>query len=176
MTSDIENAVLSVFPNHAEADAAIKALADHGFDMTKLSLVGKGFHSEEHAVGFYTAGDRIKAWGATGAFWGGIWGLLVGPALFLVPGVGVVALAGPFVATVVAAIEGAIIGGGVTALGAALAHLGLPKNEIVKYETTVKEDGFVLLAHGSADDIARARAILASLRQQTAATDRAVTA
>lgn len=166
MTSDVASAVLSVYTDHAEADAAVKALAAHGFDMTKLSVLGKGFHSEEHAVGFYTAGDRIKAWGATGAFWGGIWGLLAGPALFLVPGVGVVALAGPFVAAVVSAVEGAIIGGGVTALGAALAQIGVPKNDIVKYETAVKADGFVLLVHGSADDIARARAILASLDGQ----------
>ena len=41
--------------------------------MKKLSLIGKGYHSEERPMGFYTAGDRIKAWGGSGAFWGGIY-------------------------------------------------------------------------------------------------------
>lgn len=169
MTQETENTVLAVFNNHAEADAAVKALAEHGFDMTKLSIVGKGYHSEEHAVGFYTAGDRIKTWGATGALWGGIWGLLVGPALFLVPGVGLVALAGPFVAALLSAVEGAVIGGGVTVLGAALAHIGVPKDDIVKYETVIKADGFVLLAHGTEKEIVCAKAILDESKQQSAA-------
>jgi hypothetical protein len=169
MTQETENTVLAVFTHHAEADAAVKALAEHGFDMTKLSIVGKGYHSEEHAVGFYTAGDRVRTWGATGALWGGIWGLLAGPALFLVPGVGLVALAGPFVAALVSAVEGAVIGGGVTVLGAALAHIGVPKNDVVKYETVVKADGFVLIAHGTEEDIARAKTILDETRQQSPA-------
>ncbi|BCF93113.1 MULTISPECIES: general stress protein [Paraburkholderia] len=169
MTQETENTVLAVFTHHAEADAAVKALAEHGFDMTKLSIVGKGYHSEEHAVGFYTAGDRIRTWGATGALWGGIWGLLAGPALFLVPGVGLVALAGPFVAALVSAVEGAVIGGGVTVLGAALAHIGVPKNDVVKYETVVKADGFVLIAHGTEEDIERAKTILDETRQQSPA-------
>ena len=54
------------------AEAAIRSLGKSGFDMQKLSLVGKGYHSEEKPVGFYTAGDRIKSWGGTGAFRGGI--------------------------------------------------------------------------------------------------------
>ncbi|MDR3370938.1 hypothetical protein [Rhodoferax sp.] len=70
-----------------------------GFDVKNLSLVGKGYHPEGHPLGFYTASDRIKSWGGTGAFWGGIWGLLLAPAIFFVPGVGLVAMAGPFVAT-----------------------------------------------------------------------------
>ncbi|CAN7662561.1 DUF1269 domain-containing protein [Caballeronia sp. LjRoot34] len=158
MTRD--SALLSTYTSRTEADNAVKALAAHGFDMQQLSIVGKGYHSEEHAVGFYTVGDRIKSWGATGAFWGGIWGLLVGPALFFVPGLGLVALAGPFVATLISVIEGAVIGGSVTALGAALAQIGVPKDDVVKYESILKADGFLLIAHGTTDDIARARAIL----------------
>jgi hypothetical protein len=137
--------------------------------MTRLSIVGKGYHSEEHAVGFYTAGDRIKSWGATGAFWGGIWGLLLTPALFLVPGLGVLGLAGPIVTAVVSALEGAVLGGGVTAIGAALAELGVPKNDAVKYEIALKANGFLLIVHGAPEDVEQARAILSKLELFTAA-------
>ncbi|MFZ3121553.1 MAG: hypothetical protein WA159_24915 [Variovorax sp.] len=62
--------------------------------MKKLSIIGKGYHTEEHALGFYTIGDRVKTWGGIGGFWGAIWGLLAGPAVFLIPAVGIVPLPG----------------------------------------------------------------------------------
>ena len=71
-----------------------------------MSLVGKGYHSEEHPVGFYTVGDRIKTWGGIGAFWGDIWGLLLAPAVFFLPGLGLMAMAGPVVTALVSALEG----------------------------------------------------------------------
>jgi hypothetical protein len=158
-----ENSVVSVFSSHAAADEAIKELSQKGFDMTKLSIIGKGYHSEEHAVGFYTAGDRIKSWGATGAFWGGIWGLLLSPALFLVPGLGLVGLAGPIVSTVLSVLEGAVLGGGLTAIGAALAQMGIPKDDAVKYEMALKANGFLLIVHGTSEDVQQARTILGEL-------------
>jgi hypothetical protein len=155
-----DRTVVSTFTSHPAADEAVKELSRNGFDMTRLSVVGKGYHSEEHAVGFYTVGDRIRSWGATGAFWGGIWGLLLAPAVFLVPGLGLVGLAGPVVAAVISALEGAVIGGGATALGAALAQLGVPKDDAVKYETTIKANGFLLIVQGTPEEVEQARTIL----------------
>ena len=133
-----------------------------GFDVKKLSLVGKGYHSEEHPVGFYTLGDKIKSWGGVGAFWGGIWGLLLAPAIFFLPGLGVVAMAGPVVAALVGALEGAVVVGGVSALGAALTQIGVPENQVIKYETALKADKYVLMVHGSAEEVAKARSVLES--------------
>ena len=149
-----------LFDTHAQAEAAIRALDAAGIDMKKLSLIGKGAHTEEHAVGFYTAGDRIKSWGATGAFWGGVWGLLLAPAVFVLPGLGLVALAGPVVATLVSALEGAVLVGGVSAVSAALMQVGVPKDEAIRYETALKVDKYVLVVHGNAHDAAQARAIV----------------
>jgi len=41
---------------HTEAEAGIKELQKAGFDMKKLSIVGKDYHPEEHVVGYYNAG------------------------------------------------------------------------------------------------------------------------
>jgi len=150
-----------VFETHDAAEAAIRSLGQAGFDLKKLSLVGKGYHSEEHPVGFYTAGDRIKAWGGTGAFWGGIWGLLLAPAVFILPGVGVVGLAGPFVATLIGALEGAVVVGGLSAIGAALTQIGVPKDQVIKFEAALKVDKYLLVVHGSLQDQDRARSLLA---------------
>ncbi|OOG58709.1 DUF1269 domain-containing family protein [Polaromonas sp. C04] len=157
-----ENSPVYVFNTHVEAEQAIRLLGTSGFDVKKLSLVGKGYHSEEHPVGFYTMGDKMKTWGGIGAFWGGIWGLLLAPAVFFLPGVGLVAMAGPVVSMLVGALEGAVVVGGVSALGAALTKIGVPKDEVIKYETALKADKFVLMVHGSAEEQAKARTVLAS--------------
>lgn len=159
---DEETPPFYVFNTHVEAEEAIQALHRAGFDVKKLSLVGKGYHSEEHPLGFYTAGDRIKTWGGVGAFWGGIWGLLLAPAIFVLPGVGIVAMAGPVVAALVGVVEGAVLGGGLSALGAALTTLGLPREQAIKYESALKADKYVLTVHGSVEDEVKVRAALAS--------------
>lgn len=158
-----------VFDTHSAAEAAIRTLGQSGFDMKKLSLVGKGYHSEEKPMGFYTTGDRIKAWGSTGAFWGGIWGLLLAPAVFVLPGLGVVGMAGPFVATLIGALEGAVVVGGLSALGAALTQIGVPKDQVIKYEAALKVDKYLLVVHGSAEDQDKARSVLAQAKVTVAA-------
>ena len=50
--------------------------------MKKLSIVGRDYHTDEHVVGYYNTGDRMKVWGKAGAFWGGLWGFLFGSAFF----------------------------------------------------------------------------------------------
>ncbi|MEZ5773475.1 MAG: hypothetical protein R3D33_01825 [Hyphomicrobiaceae bacterium] len=159
-----ENAVLAVFDSHERAEEAIKDLEHAGFDMRKLSIVGKGYHSEETPVGFYTIGDRVKYWGGTGAVWGGLWGMLFGAAFFWVPGVGPLAIAGPFIPVLVGALEGAAVVSGLSALGAALASLGVSRESVIRYESAVKADKFVLIAHGSAEQVGKARDILARLK------------
>jgi len=151
-----------VFNTHSDAEDAIRKLSGTGFDVKKLSLVGKAYHSEEHPVGFYTVGDKMKAWGGMGAFWGGIWGLLLAPAVFFLPGIGLVALAGPLASALVGALEGAVVVGGVSALGAGLIDLGVSKDKVIKYESAIKADKYVLVVHGSVDEIEQARAILSS--------------
>jgi len=106
----------------------------------------------------------MKSWGGIGAFWGGIWGFLVAPAVFFLPGLGLVALAGPIVALLVGALEGAVVVGGVSALGAALFNMGIPDDQVIKYETALKTDRYILMVHGSAEEIRSAHTILADAK------------
>jgi hypothetical protein len=111
-------------------------------------------------IGYYNAGERMKYWGKMGAFWGGMWGMLFGSTFFLIPGVGPLIVAGPLVAWIVGALEGAVVVGGLSAVGAGLYSLGIPKDSILRYETALKTDKFVLIAPGSMDEITRAKEIL----------------
>ena len=74
-------AVVGVFHNLSDAEASIKQLQRSGFDITKLSILGKDYRTEEHAVGYYNAGDRMKVWGKLGGFWGGLMGFMFGAAM-----------------------------------------------------------------------------------------------
>src|SRR5277367_2582851 len=128
-----QNSVVAVYDTHTGAEEAVKELQRAGIDMRSLSIVGKDTHTDEHAVGYYNNGDRMKYWGKTGAFWGGFWGLLFGSAFFAIPGIGPVLMAGPVVAWIVAAVEGAAVVGGVSAIGAGLYSSGIPKDSILQY-------------------------------------------
>jgi hypothetical protein len=155
-----ENSAVAIFDDHAGAENAVKELKDSGYDVKKLSIIGRDYHTEESVVGFYNTGDRMKYWGKLGAFWGGVWGLLFGAAFLFIPGVGPVIAAGSVVTWIISALEGAAVVGGLSALGAGLFGLGIPKDSIVKYETSIKAGKFVLIAHGTAEEVDKARAVL----------------
>jgi hypothetical protein len=155
-----ENAVVAVYGTHDGAEAAVKVLQRAGIDMHSLSILGKDTHTEEHPVGYYNTGDRMKYWGKTGAFWGGFWGLLFGSAFFAIPGLGPVLVAGPLVGWIVGALESAVLVGGLSAIGAGLYSIGIPKDSIIQYEADLKTDKYLLIVHGGKSDVEKARDIL----------------
>ena len=162
-----DNSVVAIYPSHTAAEAAIKELQQSGFDMKKLSIVGRDYHTDEHVVGYYNVGDRMKHWGKIGAFWGWIWGCLFGSAFFFIPGIGPLLIAGPLVGWLVGALESAVVVGGLSALGAGLYGLGIPKDSILQYETALKSDKFVVIVHGSGDETTRAKEILNRTNPET---------
>ena len=155
--------VIAVFQDHPSAETAIRTLTAAGFDMTALSVIGKGYHTDEKVVGFYNIGDRVTFWGTRGAFWGGLWGLFLGGLVVTVPVVGQVVMLGYLAAIAIAAIENAVIVGAASALAAALFSIGIPRDSVIQYETALKTDRFLVMAHGPAAEIARAKAILGTV-------------
>jgi len=162
-----DNNCVAVFDRHQDAEAAVRELGRVGFDMKKLSIVGRDYHTEEQATGFYNAGDRVKYWGRSGAFWGSIFGILVAPAFFWIPGIGPILTGGligsALMGTLEGAAVGAVVGGGATAFAAALSSMGIPKDTIVGYETALKADRFLLIASGTANEVESARSTLVGL-------------
>jgi uncharacterized membrane protein len=155
-----QDSTVAIYKSHAEAEAAVKELQQSGFDMRKLSIVARDYHTDEQVVGYYNSGDRMMYWGKLGVFWGGIWGMLFGSAFFWVPALGPLLVAGPLVAWVVGAMEGAVVVGGLSAVGAGLYGLGIPKDSIVRYETAIKNGSYVVIAHGTPADVAQAHQII----------------
>ncbi|MDP9109182.1 MAG: DUF1269 domain-containing protein [Pseudomonadota bacterium] len=157
-----------LFATHREAEHAIRTLASAGFNVKHLSLIGTGIESEEHPMRVHTVADKIRAWGGTGAFWGGVWGLLLAPAVFLLPGLGPVAMAGPMASSMVGAMEGALVVGGASALGAALTATGVERAGIVQFETALKAQKYALIVHGNEEEARQIDLFLAAHRASAA--------
>lgn len=157
---NVTNCVVAIYDTHEQAEDAIKELQVAGVDMKSLSIAARETHTDEHVVGYYSTGDRMKYWGKVGAFWGGFWGLLFGSALFAIPGLGPILVAGPLVAWIVAGLEGAAVVGGVSAIGAGLVSIGVPKDSVLKYEVALKTDKFMLVVHGTPELVAEAKDVI----------------
>ena len=158
------DAIVAVYAQHDSAESAVRKIAESGLDMKNFSIVGKGYHTEEQVIGFYNAGDRVRFWGSRGAYWGGLWGLLFGGMMLTIPVVGPVMVLGHLAAVVFAAVsgavEGAVVLGGLGALGAALFSIGVPHHSVLQYEQALKADGFLVVGHGPAGEMERARTLL----------------
>ena len=84
-----------------------------------------------------------------------------------IPGLGPLLVAGPLVSWIVGALEGAIVVGGLSAMGAGLYSLGIPKDSILRCETALKTDKFLLIVHGSMDETTHAKEILNRTKPET---------
>jgi hypothetical protein len=155
-----QSSAVAIYSTHTDAESAVKQLEHSGVDMKLLSIVGKDYRTDDHVVGYYKTGDSLKYWGRLGAFWGGIWNLLVGEAFFWMPGVGPILVGGPLVSTIVSALEGATIHNGLTPLGSALHTMGIPKSSVINYESALKANKFLLVVHGANGEAAKASEIL----------------
>jgi uncharacterized membrane protein len=152
--------VVAIYESHTDAEDCIKALEHAGLDIQRLSIVGKDFHTEEHALGFFTSGDRIKFLGGRGVLWGSLWGMLFSGAFFVIPVLEPLLSTGPFVASMVRALVGAAVGGGAGVIAAALTSIGMSNDSVLKYDVDVKAGKFLVRARGGPEMVDHARAIL----------------
>ncbi|MDO9410876.1 DUF1269 domain-containing protein [Patulibacter sp.] len=146
-----QNATVAVYADLQHAEDGVRALEAAGFDMTQLSIVARGEQTERHVIGFDDRRHREQTW----AGWGALWGVLFG-AFFFVPGIGNVAFGGWLLFSIV----GGALGAGMGAITAALASVGVPDDASLRYVTAIKADKQLVVAHGTADDIAFAHRVL----------------
>lgn len=141
--SQATGAVVGVYESMKDAEAAVAALLEQGVSAEQVSIVGQDLHSETQVHGFVTTGDVAKTGAKTGAWVGGLFGVLSGAALLFVPGVGALIVLGPLAAGALAAAEGAAAGGG---LGAVLGHF-IGKKHVPKYSRHLEAGNYLVMRH-----------------------------
>jgi hypothetical protein len=158
----IASSVVAVYPDRSAAELAVRQLHDAGFDLGELSIVGRDFRETEEPYGLVSRGDYVKAGMETGSLFGGLFGLCVGAGFLAVPGIGLVVVAGPLAAALLAGIEGALAGTALGSLAGALVGWDVPKDRAIKYEKQVKGGKFLVFVRSNTEVVARARNLLVS--------------
>jgi hypothetical protein len=148
--------VLGVFGSLDQATDAVTRLAEAGFPTERVSVVGQNLQSELKMHGFVTTGEVAKQGAKWGAVFGGLFGLLFGAAFLAIPGFGPLIILGPLAAAVVGAAEGAV---GTGLVGAILGAF-LSRQHIPKIEQHLRAGRYLVLVHGSAEEVSRAQEIL----------------
>ena len=161
--------LVAIFPDEKSTEIVVKRLIDKGYQMDLISVLGQLHASGDDTLGIYhlNVGDRIKAWGKQGIFWGGLWGMLAGASgLFMIPGVGAVAAAGYIVEAIVG---GAVLGAGTMGGAAALSQLavayhraGIPEEKIESLHKAIEEGKYVLMLRGAASELDQWREVIVS--------------
>jgi hypothetical protein len=157
---DPESSVVAIYEHIDQAEEAVQQLGKAGFPIDQVSIIAKDLGTEKKVHGFVTSCDVAKSSARTGAWVGGIFGLLVGAAFFWVPGVGPLIVAGSLASALTGGLEGAVAGAAVTGVLGWLTSIGIGKRHILKYEESVKAGKYLVIAHGSLDDVSKAKTIL----------------
>jgi hypothetical protein len=152
--------VVSIYGTPHKAETALRELFRRGFDMTKISIVGREKPANTGVTAIYDTSGHMQFKGDPKPFWGEVWSWLSGSGVFLVPAVGPVLVAGPMVTWIAAALEGSVTTEGLSAIGRRLRSLGIPKCMVAGYERELMLGKLILVAHGTDDTAASARTIL----------------
>jgi hypothetical protein len=151
-----QQAAVAVYSSHDTAEAAVRQLQHAGVPMNIISIIGRDWRVREDVQGYYHPGDAVREGATSGAWFGGLFGLLLGVGLFIVPVAGTLLVLGPLGGL----IAGAIGGAGVGALVGGLMALGVPKDQALKYQSRLEAGEFLVVVHGTPDQVAHARQIL----------------
>ncbi|NLK98320.1 general stress protein [Defluviitalea saccharophila] len=138
----MDKTVIALFDTRQDAENAAYELRSQNLRMDDISIVAKD-GAENNTEGDQMTNDNISDGVTTGSVLGGLAGLLIGAGSFVVPGLGVIAAAGPIAGLLSGAITGGIVGG--------LIDLGIPESATPRYEQGLRE-GKVILTTKATDE------------------------
>ena len=160
--------LVAVYSDEAATESVLRRLNRKGCQMDLISVLGKQHAIGDDTLGIYhlEVGDRMRAWGKQGAFWGVLWGLLAGAAgLFMIPGVGPVLAAGHIVEAIAG---GTAIGAAAMSGSAALSQLavafhraGIPEEKIESLHNAIIDGKVVVMVRGAGSELGPFKEVLA---------------
>lgn len=149
----MEKTIIGVFSTRDSADLAAHEIRDRGLRVDDISILAKaddGDAEESEDMVNDNVSDGITAGGVLG----GISGLLLGAGMFMLPGLGMIAAAGPLAGLLSGAVTGGVVGG--------LVDLGIPEEDSQTYENHVKAGKYVLTMKQDEDKSSEVASVLRS--------------
>lgn len=155
-----EQCVVGTYDRMSSAEEAVRNLQEGGFPVEQVSILAQNLQSEKKVHGYVTACDTSKAGAKTGAWFGGLFGVLVGAGFLWIPGVGPLLVAGPLAAVLLGGVEGAVGGAAFGGLLGGLSGWGISKKHILKYEEQLRGGKYLVVAHGSGEELDKAQSVM----------------
>ncbi|MDF1811246.1 MAG: hypothetical protein P1V20_03500 [Verrucomicrobiales bacterium] len=140
---------IEIHDSSTDADAAIKGIKALGVHQKKLSIVACAYVEDPIIFEHENDSDTISCNVSRGAFRDLFSNGTVGSALFMIPGIGLLMMAGPVVATMAGALDDDSAQSGLGLLGDSLCNLGVSLDSMEPYETALRADKFLLIEHSS---------------------------
>jgi hypothetical protein len=139
-------AAFGIYPDRTSFEAGLEALRTAGFRPGDVSAVlperDRTTKDLAHEVNT-KAPEGIAAGAGAGAALGGVLGWLIGIGALAIPGIGLLAAAGP----IVAALAGAGAAGATGGLIGGLIGAGMPEIEAKRYAGRLREGGYLVSVH-----------------------------
>ena len=151
---------VAIYNTRAQAEATIREIHNSGIDMMRLSFLGRDYRAKDKLVGRYQSSDHTRYWENLSAFGDGVWGLLSSIALFHIPETGPFLAGGPVASAIIGALESAPTVRGLSAVGSGLHIIGIPRDNVLKYERAIKGDKYLIIAQGIDGEIAAIKDIV----------------
>ncbi|QOP42571.1 DUF1269 domain-containing protein [Sulfurimonas sediminis] len=148
-----KEALVKVYDNYDEAAEFVNKLLANGVLKKYISVIAKGEQEEKNEFEYKKHSENIIFWGEQGAFWGGLWGVLMGGILFWAPGVGPIVATGRILASIAGMAAGAVMFGATGAMTAWLVDLGIEKSLAEKYGDMIQENKILVIVHGDEDAV-----------------------
>src|SRR5277367_5747 len=153
-------AVFGIYSTRAAVENAADTLVNAGFPTSDISVLlpeSLGVPKEMGPEKATKAPEGAAAGVTTGGIIGGALGVLAGVGLLAIPGLGPFIAAGP----IMAGLAGLGVGGAVGGFTGALIGMGIPEFEAKRYEGRLKKGGILLSVHcDTSDEIKRAKQII----------------
>jgi uncharacterized membrane protein len=151
------NATIGIYDDHELAVDAVRQLKEGHFPVAQLSIIGKAETEEIDEEMHIMPKNPIQTTSlGVGTVVGTALGILTGVGIFAIPGLGALYGAGALVGAI-AGFDLGIIGGGVATI---LATVGVKDENAKKYHEALEEGKFVVVAHGTQEEVNRALEIM----------------
>lgn len=155
--------VVGLFENQDHAEMAARRIKEQGLRTDDISIIAK--HGETgdpndrassggmgRTGGTMGVNDNISDGVISGGVLGGIAGLLIGAGSMMIPGLGIIAAAGPITGLLSGAVTGGVVGG--------LIDLGIPESKSKQYESDVRQGKVLFSMKTDEDKVDRITSIL----------------
>ena len=157
-----ENTTVSIYANPDQVYTALVKLKKSGFDLKRISVIGKAYADQNELVAYYRKGEKLKCWGERSEFWNGLSTMIQEWALFSCSGAGLLLVIGPIAVWVVAVLNNSAIFVGLSALGGTLYSMGLARERVQDCEEALRRGNYLLIVHGPAQEVIKAKRVLQS--------------